>query len=85
MNVHRVKRIYLRHELELGNGIRIGNEGQTGALADHIVNRLLRLVRQIAQDWEDGDAGQKTGERVHQADDDGVPLNVKKNWSWKWF
>ena len=63
--------------MEFGDGIGITHEGQTGASRDDIRHVFTRLVSQIAQNSEYGDAGQETGERIHQTDNHRVSANVK--------
>lgn len=64
---------YLRHILELGNGLGIRNEGESGAALHHAADvRDARLAGQIAQNAEGNATGYNGRARVHDGNDDNV-------------
>ena len=67
----------MRNDVELGNGFRIADESESGTALDHLVHILTRFVRQIAQDGENGDAGQDARAAVCEADDGRISLKDK--------
>ena len=66
----------LRRVLELCDGHRVGDEGQTGAAVDDLVDRHVQLFSQVAQDREDGESCQQWRQRVGDADDERVAIDV---------
>ncbi len=62
----------LRNEADLGEALRVGDEGEARAAGDHVLNLLAILVGHVAQDGEDDAAGEQAGEGVQQADDDAI-------------
>lgn len=49
----------LRRQAELRDSIRVGDEGQPCSTPHHALNIRIQLVRQVAQDGEDGEARQE--------------------------
>lgn len=67
----------LRHRLELGDGVRVRDEGQPGATAHHIPDILdLQVVRQVAQNGEYRDPAQQAGQRVQRGHDHGIAVDA---------
>ena len=66
----------LRHQVELGQDLRVADEGQAGPRLDDLLHGELQLVGEMAEDGEDDGAGQEGGEGVGEADDESVLVGV---------
>lgn len=67
----------LRQLLELGYGIRIGNEGQAGATFDHLANVIgTNFVGQMAQNAKDREARQERGGCVQGGHNGRIPVHI---------
>ena len=64
---------YLRVPGELPKRHGVRYECQSGAALDHLADRKVQLISQIAKDREDGEAGQQRCEGVHEGNDEGIP------------
>lgn len=74
---------YLRHPVELGEGVRVGDEGQTRAAPHHVLHIRVELVGEVAEDAEDGESGEQGGQRVGQADDPGISVRGKRYFTYE--
>ena len=66
----------LRHQVELGQDLRVADEGQAGSGLDDLLHGEPQLVGEMAEDGEDDGAGQEGGEGVGEADDESVLVGV---------
>ena len=66
----------LRHKVELGQHLRVADEGETGPGLDDLLHGEPQLVGEMAEDGEDDGAGQEGGEGVGDADDETVLVGV---------
>lgn len=59
---------------EQGEGLRVGNEGQSRAVVSHLGDIHTQMIGHEAQDGEDDEASVDAGGAVGDADDDAVPV-----------
>ena len=60
----------------LQDGARVRHEGQLDPLRDHLLDGLVRRLREEAQHAEHDEAGVDRGQRVEHGDEDGVAEGV---------
>ena len=66
----------LWYQVELGQHLRVADEGEAGPGLDDLLHGKPQLVGEMAKDGEDDGAGQKGGEGVGEADDESVLVGV---------